>query len=117
RRVDSTAPRISSTARSPASTSTPERVYDRRSSATCRHRLLQHELAALAVVGQLECREHPRDRDVTERIGADEVADLVDGHVGRDELRLDLGVDAVEARVEDRRCADPDVDLRGAGPP
>ena len=36
--------------------------------------------------------------------------------VGRgDQLGLDLGVDAVEARVVDRRGADPDVDLGRAG--
>ena len=33
----------------------------------------------------------------------------------RDELGLDLGVDPVEARVVDRRGADPDVDLGRAG--
>ena len=33
----------------------------------------------------------------------------------RDELGLDLGVDAVEARVVDRRRADPDVDFGRAG--
>src|SRR6185369_4739648 len=131
-RVESTASRISSTARSPAATSTPDRVYERRISATRRHRLLEHELAALAVVRdrlrvaaveageaeavirELERREDAGDREVAQRIRADEVADLLHRHVRRDQLGLDLGVDAVEARVEDRRRADPDVDLGGA---
>ena len=43
------------------------------------------------------------------------VADLLDRVGRRDQLRLDLGVDAVEARVVDRRRADPDVDLGRAG--
>jgi len=33
----------------------------------------------------------------------------------RDQLGLDLRVDTVEARVIDRRRADPDVDFGGAG--
>ena len=37
--------------------------------------------------------------------------------VAGDQLGLDRGVDAVEARVVDRRGADPDVDLGGAGAP
>ena len=43
------------------------------------------------------------------------VADLLERVGRRDQLGLDLGVDAVEARVEDRRRADPDVDLGRAG--
>ena len=93
------------------------------------HRLFEHELAARCVVGhglrvvaveareaelvvrQVERREDAADRQVAERVGADEVADLGFG-VGRgDELGLDGRVDAVEARVVDRRRADPDVDL------
>ena len=67
------------------------------------------------LVRQVERGEHAADREVAERIGADELADLGLG-VGRgDELGLDLRVDAVEARVVDRRGADPDVDLGRAG--
>ena len=67
------------------------------------------------VVRQLERGEDAGDRQVAERVGADERLDLVDRVGGRDELGLDLGVDPVEARVVDRRGADPDVDLGGSG--
>src|SRR6476469_5155926 len=133
--VASTAARIRSTARSPAATSTPAAVYAGRVSATARDEriLLEQELSrrdvvrdrlriapveageAEPVVRQVQRGEDAADRQVAERVGADEVPDLVDS-VGRcDQLRLDLGVDPVEARVVDRRGADPDVDLLGAG--
>src|SRR5215210_3070337 len=101
RRVDSTASRISSTARSPASTSTPDAVYAMRvgmprDSATGRNGLLEDELSlvgvvrdrfgvapveageAEAVVGQLEGGKDALDREVPKGVGADEVADLLD---------------------------------------
>src|SRR3712207_2837300 len=112
RRVDSTASRMSSTARSPASTSTPDAVYASRvvgavpvSSATRRDRLFQHELAprdvvrdglgvvaveageAEAVVRQVERSEDAPDGEIAERVRADEVPDLVLRHVRGDELR------------------------------
>src|SRR5687768_5252184 len=99
RRVDCTASRISSTARSPTSASTPDAMYatlvgaGRGPSPTSRHRLLEHELAARGVVRdglrvatveageaelvvrQVEGREDALDRQVAQRIGADEVTD------------------------------------------
>src|SRR3954454_24473303 len=117
RRVDSTAARIRSTARSPAATSTPERLYALRGSATDEKRLalFEHELALRRVirnrfrvvavearetellVRQVEGGEHAADREVRERIRADEVADLRQRVRRCDQLRLDLGVDPVEA--------------------
>ena len=58
----------------------------------------------------------PIDR-YDERIGADEVTYLVDGHVRGDQLALDLRVDTVEAGVVDRRRADAQVYLGRAGCP
>src|SRR4051812_41109140 len=140
--VDSTAERMSSTARSPAATSTPARTYASRgaepfeaASAMRREWLFEHELPARGVVrhglgvapieageaepliGQLERAQDALDREIAERIGADELADLLDRARRRDQLGGDLGVDAVEARVVDRGGADPDVDLGGAGLP
>src|SRR6185436_12200479 len=104
RRVDSTASRISSTARSPAATSTPDRAYAARVSPTGRHGLFEHELPAgrvvrnglrvapieageaEAIVRQVEGGEDALDRQVAERIGADEVADLLDRARGGDQL-------------------------------
>ena len=85
--------------------------------------VVRHGLRVLAVeageteplVRQVERSEHATDRQIAERVGADEVADLVDRLRGGDELGLDGRVDAVEARVVDRRRADPDVDLAGPG--
>src|SRR5262245_14778553 len=93
-----------STARSPAATSTPDATYAVRSasplppcpgaSATGRHRFLEDELAAGRVVRhglrvvpveageaepfvrQLEGLQDPADRQVAERVRADERADL-----------------------------------------
>src|ERR1700694_5476292 len=99
RRVDSTAARISSTARSPAATSTPAAAYALRraaalASATGKDRFFEHELPARhvvrdrlrvvaveageteAVIRQVERREDAPDRQVAERVGADELADL-----------------------------------------
>src|SRR5262245_27930140 len=112
-----------STARSPARISTPDRVYASRrplATATGRsHGFLQHELArrrvgrdglrvvaveageAEPVVRQVEGREHAPDRQVAERVRADELADLLLGMRRGDELGLDRRVDAVEARMED----------------
>src|SRR5439155_21040738 len=59
------------------------------------------------VVRKVEGGEDAADREVAERVGTDEVADLV-GRVSRgDQLGLDLGVDPVETRVVNRRWADP----------
>src|SRR5215213_8887981 len=63
------------------------------------------------LVRQLEGREDAPDGKKAERIGADEVPDLLDRMRRRDQLGLDLGVDAIEAGVIDRRRADPDVNL------
>src|SRR4051812_24935200 len=122
RRVLSTAPRISSTARSPASTSTPAAAYVPRDvSGTGRDRLFEEELpgrrvvwhgfrvAAVEaretepVVRQLQRVEDAADRQVAERVRTDEVPDLIDGMRRCDQLGLDLGVDSIEARVVDRR--------------
>src|SRR5450759_1442830 len=64
------------------------------------------------VVRQVERREDAANREVAQRVGPDEVADLVDRMRRGDQLGLDLGVDPVEAGMEDRRRADPNVDLR-----
>ena len=97
RRVESTWARMRSTARSPASTSTPALRYaDLSATATEHRRLLEDELAARGVirdrlrvvaveageaepvVWQVQGRQHAPDRQVAERVGPDEVADLVD---------------------------------------
>ena len=109
RRVDSTAPRISSTARSPAATSTPAvdvgavgrsvtpsapaDQQRRPASSSMNLRLAAsygHGLRVVAVeageaeplVRQVERGEHAADRQVAERVGADELADLLE-RVGR----------------------------------
>src|SRR3990170_2493773 len=96
RRVESTCARMSSTARSPASTSTPARRYAERDSATfsSAHRLFQDELAARRVirhwlrvvaveageaeplVRQVERGEHAADREVAQPVRADGPPDL-----------------------------------------
>ena len=85
-----------------------------------RHRLRVDAVEAREaelVVGQVEGGEDAADGEVAQRVGADELADLLD-RVGRgDELGLDRRVDAVEARVVDRRGADPEVDLLRAVAP
>src|SRR5688572_2060801 len=126
---------MSSTARSPAATSTPARRYADRGSATlpgtdplledelAARRVVRHGLRVVAVeageaeplIRQLERREHAPDREVAERLGADELADLGLGVGRRDQLGLDRGVDPVEARVVDRGRTDAHVDLGGAG--
>ena len=94
--------------------------------------VLEHELARLlgdrdrvlaveARAAERPCgatggRDHPFEREVAERIGADVRADLLDGEVGRDQLLPRRHVDAVEARPLDRRARDADVDLGGARP-
>ena len=81
-----------------------------------RHRIAPVEAGeAEAVVRQIQRREDAADREVAQRVGADELADLLDRMGRRDQLGLDLGVDAVEAGVVDRRRADPEVDLGRAG--
>src|SRR3954471_21310359 len=109
--VDSTAERMSSTARSPAVTSTPARTYASRgaepfeaASAMRREWLFEHELPARGVVRhglgvapieageaeplirQLERAQDALDREIAERIGADELADLLDRARRRDQL-------------------------------
>src|ERR1035437_2247678 len=160
RRVAAIEARISSTARSPASISTPElryasqappclapgdapslmfpRLCDRLGRAggtefAFRDRLsiciLQNKLVAGRVVrdrdrvlpvqtGEAEAggravepSQDTRNREVAERVGAEELADLFDRVGGRDQLRLDLGIDAVEAWMVDRRRADAEMDL------
>src|SRR5687767_10633056 len=122
---------MSSTARSPASTSTPDSRYAERGSGTVgrAHWFLEDELAARGVIwdgfgvvaveaGEAEplVRQVQRGQDATngevpQRVGADELADLGLGLGRGDELGLDRRIDPVEARVVDRRRADPDVDF------
>src|SRR5215210_9091756 len=49
---------------------------------------------AEAIARQVDRIEHAADREVGQRIGVDELADLVDRPVSRDELSLDLRVDS-----------------------
>src|SRR4029078_7443909 len=142
RRVESTCPRMSSTARSPASTSTPAWRYAERPRAPPagsvtgpRQRVFEDALAHLPVVrdglrivavetreaeplvGQVERREDATDRQVAQRICPDELLGLVDRVGGRNQLGLERRVDAVEARVVDRRRTDAHVDLACPGAP
>ena len=62
-------------------------------------------------------RDQPVERDVVQRVRADERADLLVGQVRADQLGPRRHVDAVVARVGDRGRGDPQVDLGGAGGP
>src|ERR1035437_6229097 len=163
RRVAATEARISSTARSPASISTPELRYASQAPPCLapgtaplrprpslmklasghgpglaqRHRLsdgvLQNELVAgrvvrdrdrilpvktgeaEAVIWQIQPLQHARNREVAERVGTEELADLLDRMGGRDQFCLDLGVDAVEAWMVDWRRTDAEVNLSCTG--
>src|SRR5438132_1343918 len=110
--VASTAARMRSTARSPAATLTPLRVYAVLMSATsgrgrsCERRLgqfLQDQLAidvvwdglgivavetgeAEPLVRQIESRKNPANREVRKRVGADELTDLGQRMGSGDEL-------------------------------
>ena len=53
--------------------------------------------------------------EVGEGVGAYIVADLVDGHVGGDELFFGRGIDAVEAWGDGGRAGDAHVDFGGSG--
>src|SRR6187200_2091658 len=59
--------------------------------------------------------DHALLREVPQRVGADVVADLLDGQVRADELLPRRHVDPVEARPLDRRAGDTRVYLGGTG--
>src|SRR6185369_17067454 len=56
-------------------------------------------------------RDHSFKRQVTERIGLDELPDLLDTHLRRDQFRLVRRVDAVVTRTNRRRTTDAHVNL------
>ena len=59
--------------------------------------------------------EQAVEREVGERVGFDELADLFDGLVGGDEVALAGRVDAVEAGRDGGRATDAEMDFFGAG--
>ena len=60
--------------------------------------------------------EHALDGEIAEAVGLDELADLVDGLVGGDQLVARRRVDAVVAALDGRRGGDADVDLSAPRP-
>src|SRR5262249_30966592 len=62
-----------------------------------------------------EGREHPLDREVAQAVRLDELRDLLDRLVRRDQLAAGGRVDAVVAGVHRRRRGDAHVHLAGSG--
>src|SRR3954447_1039593 len=60
-------------------------------------------------------RDQAVEIEVGERVAAQVLADLADGHARRQQLRARAEVHPEEARPGDGRKADAEVDLRGAG--
>ena len=71
--------------------------------------------ARIAVAALGHDLQQALDRKEGQRIGANVLADLIDRLVSADELRLHVGIDAVEARPDDLGRVDADVNLLGAG--
>jgi transposase len=55
------------------------------------------------------------EREIAQRVGLDEAADLFDAVVGGDQFALERGIDAVEAGRNGGRAGDAQVDLARAG--
>src|SRR3954454_5032691 len=63
-----------------------------------RHRIVAIEAGETeALSRQVDRPQHALDREIRERVGANELADALEVHARSDQLGLDLGVDAVEA--------------------
>ena len=117
RRADASCAAIAAAAARPRARTCGRRRRTARAPGSCRRSRRSRSARAAG-----RCVEHAADRQVGQRIGADELADLLDIDMRRgDELGLDLRVDAVEAGMEDGRRADAQVDLarprRGAAAP
>src|SRR2546422_2399236 len=119
---------IRRTASSPASTSTPASRYVSGFTSAVEQPELGRRLGldAHAVVpgeaGVTELArvgagrfEHPVEREVAERVGAQVASDLLGNVTRADQLLPRRGIDAVVARPLDRRRRDPHVDLLRAG--
>src|SRR5436190_24023029 len=70
---------------------------------------------AVALLGLADRRQHPFDAEVSERVDADVLADLLDRVVGRDQVLGVREVDPVVAAVLRGRAGDVVVDLLGGG--
>src|SRR5688572_24373342 len=139
RYVDCTWRLMRRTASSPAVTSTPASAYvsffgsaepgsdkvGRRQVVALEHALAQgdgnvdgilaaHARGAEPGAGHADRSDQVVQGDVRQRVDAEVILDLADGHVRRDQLGTRARVHAVEARPPVRRAHDPEVHLGGA---
>jgi len=70
---------------------------------------------AIVLAGLVQASQHPVQRQVREAVDLEELADLINRAVVRDQLLTGREVDTVKARVPDRRAGDAEMDLLRAG--